>query len=482
MRFFFINLPENTMPRVHLFTRAWQVSIPVLLLVTISVLILPATLLAVQAHTQLSVSFQSAQAANKACVTCHAQEDTDLRKSVHWTWQRKGMINGQVGLLDKQHSLARFGLVAAANPEPCLACHLSIMPKMPGESIDMQGVVNCLVCHDTTGRYRADMPPEELLTVVQQAGRPAPRNCRVCHDRDCGLSPDGTGPDSTADIHIRQLGFTCQQCHSGLGGHALVRSMVSPGGDGNRSGCMACHNTRPHDQEQLNRHGRFVACQSCHIPAVATGQPVVLNWNWLSASTAQPVCRTDGSPVIRHGFSAGKHIKPTYFWDDGSRRVYTRGTRIQGQEMILDQPGARSPASTIMPFRTIFATQFKDRKYHYLLSPTLDRATPPFWPTDGLHQAIARGMTKLRLPFSGAREPVVTLQFRPLNHGVVRARDSLGCMDCHGTRSGFTWQQLGYRDDPWQNREQRSPAMRATPPTLGLPPVEESVLPTPSGQ
>ena len=437
----------------------------------------PASAMALQAHANITTPFQSAYAANKACVTCHAQEDADLRKSVHWTWQRDGVVNGQAGLLDKKTSLARFGLVAAANPEPCLTCHLNIMPDVPGDNIDRQGTVNCLVCHDTTGRYRAGISTAELLPVVQNAGNPAPRNCQTCHDRDCHLTPEGTGPDTTADIHVRKLGFSCQKCHPGLGRHALAREMPAPDGEKSHAGCMACHGQRPHQLVRLNQHGRFVGCQSCHIPVLAGDTPVMLSWNWLAASTTEILRRVDGSPAIKGGFLTGRNIRPSYFWDDGSHKTYDRGSRIQGQHVTLDQPGPRSPRSKIMPFRTILATQFKDRKYHYLLSPTLNGQQPPFWSPGMLQQAFATGMTALRLPFSGEKEPVITVQFRRMNHGVVRARDTLTCMDCHGTGNGFNWQQLGYREDPWQDLVQHPPEMLPPPPTLSQPPVEESVLP-----
>jgi hypothetical protein len=381
-------------------------------------------------------------------------------------------------LNDLRTDLSRFGLAAATNPRQCLTCHLSAMPDKPTDSINPQDTINCLVCHDSTGQYKAGVTPDALVTIVQQAGLPTPRNCRTCHGRDCGLTPEGTGPDSAADIHIRRHGFTCQQCHPGQGIHAMSRTISSTSEASPASGCRTCHGSRPHNQARLNRHERFVGCQGCHIPAFGTGSSVVLGWNWLVGSSGPTMRHANSNLVMKDGFLMGQDIRPRYFWDDGSIRTYSRGRRITAGNVILSEPGPRSPQSRIMPFRTIWATQLKDRKYHYLLSPQLSGEKPPFWSDGALNQAITRGMAALRLPFSGETAPVISLRYVRLNHGVVQAKDTLDCMDCHGGPSGFAWQELGYREDPWQDQVEMTPEATPTaPPRMGMPPIEESVLP-----
>jgi hypothetical protein len=133
----------------------------------------------------------------------------------------------------------------------------------------------------------------------------------------------------------------------------------------------------------------------------------------------------NGSLVMRDGFLTGQDLRPRYFWDNGSGRSYSRGQRIMTGSVVLGEPGPRSPQSRIIPFRTIWATQLKDRKYHYLLSPYLSGEKPPFWPEGGLNQAITRGMAALRLPFSGETAPVISLRYARLNHGVAQVKDAL---------------------------------------------------------
>jgi len=66
---------------------------------------------------------------------------------------------------------------------------------------------------------------------------------------------------------------------------------------------------------------------------------------------------------------------------------------------------------------------------------------------------------------------------------VVQARETLDCMDCHGGLRDFAWQELGYREDPWQDQVEMAPEEAPTPPPrMGMPPIEESVLPTFPGQ
>ncbi len=204
----------------------------------------------------------------------------------------------------------------------------------------------------------------------------------------------------------------------------------------------------------------------------------MLGWNWLVGSSGPTMRHANSNLVMKNGFLMGQDIRPRYFWDDGSIRTYSRGRRITAGNVILSEPGPRSPQSRIMPFRTIWATQLKDRKYHYLLSPQLSGEKPPFWSDGALNQAITRGMAALRLPFSGETAPVISLRYVRLNHGVVQAKDTLDCMDCHGGPSGFAWQELGYREDPWQDQVEMTPEATPTaPPRMGMPPIEESVLP-----
>jgi len=430
---------------------------------------------AIEAHRTLNDQIGSIEEANRICVKCHAQEDADLRKSVHWSWMRP--LGNNQPPHDLRTDLSCFGLSAASNHDQCFSCHISSMPD--NKTTGTANTINCLVCHDTTGRYKAGMQPEDLAGIVQQAGLPTPRNCRTCHDRDCGLSPAGIRPDSTTDIHITKYGFTCQQCHPGQGHHIMAREIPGPAQDSALSGCSACHGDSPHTLKQLNSHSRFVACQSCHIPAFAQTSPVVLEWNWLLAGDVPQLRTMNGSTLLSEGFMAGARMRPHYLWDNGTVRYYRRGERVMGDLVILRQPGPRAPDSLIMPFRTVIATQLKDRKFHYLLSPLLTGERPPFWTTAARDQAITRGMAAIRLPFSGETTPVTSLRYAQINHGVVSASKALDCMDCHGTRSHFPWQDLGYRQDPWLDQAPPTPQPVAGPPAIGLPPIEEDVLPAP---
>ena len=63
-------------------------------------------------------------------------------------------------------------------------------------------MVDCLVCHDTTGIYRqaginehTSFEPDQLASMVRNSGASGPHNCLTCHFTDCGF-PANPDPSS----------------------------------------------------------------------------------------------------------------------------------------------------------------------------------------------------------------------------------------------------------------------------------------------
>ncbi len=440
----------------------------------------PSTVGATNPHLSITGPIATPTEANATCIGCHEVQAKDLRNSVHWKWERQGVENDKTGNIKKALNLSRFGIAAAVNPETCRRCHISVQSEdmllQPSET----PTINCLICHDTTGTYRLNNDPSELEHIIRTVGRPSQQNCISCHQRQCGLAPDQVLP-TTRDIHLDKYGFSCQRCHPSSGHHDFKRKITN---DANRSGgqgCTTCHSLSPHALSRLNQHATLIACQSCHIPAYGTNAPAVVNWNWLLESSTPATYQQDHLLFSAQGFVLGKNISPQYFWDNGSNIVYTRGTKIEPEQTTtLQRPGLRSPSSKIMPFSAQYGTQLYDAKYRYLISPKLVQEKAPLFAGTDWNDVSSQGMKKIRLPYSGQYGFTTTVSFYRLNHGVVAAEKALDCMDCHGTVSRFDWQQLGYEQDPWLSESAHfgTPKPQRELPTIGLPPIRESVLPS----
>ena len=439
----------------------------------------PATASPAEAHQEIKGPFSSITEVNRACMKCHQQQVDDIKKSVHWTWLRKRKINGKTVLSGMEDDLSRFAIAAKNNQQVCHRCHIGTFPGRPFLFNSTNQPVNCLICHDTTGLYSPAVDPSRLEQIARRAGRSSVRNCLICHDKQCGLAPS-TGGTVTNDVHMQRYGFTCLRCHPDNGHHDPARSTPTGSDQATAAGCTGCHGQSPHTLARLNQHALLIDCRSCHIPVYGDAQPVIISWNWLITDSPYRLFRQDNTPLADNGFLKDMAIRPVYGWDDGSDRLYTRGDRTRpGKSTILQGPGPRSPASMIMPFALQYGVQLQDRKFHYLLSPLLTRQETPFLKNSELAGAVSAGMQALRLPYSGESATAVTVALRRLNHGVKPAAQSLACLDCHGSAAGFNWHTLGYQQDPWtggRNNIQPPPPAPA-PPTISLPPVEESVLP-----
>lgn len=432
------------------------------------------------AHASIPGPFTTSAEANQQCITCHETRADDLRKSIHWNWERERVVNGQTTRSQKATDLTRFALAAAANREACRRCHISTLPggQQP-VSQDPPTDINCLICHDTTGTYQPEVQETELEKIVRAVGKPSARNCRSCHDQQCGLTPD-TDKTITADVHLQRHGFTCQRCHPGNGHHEFKRTLAKTTGPTKTEGCASCHTQAPHLLARLNQHATLIGCQSCHIPEYGNNSPAVISWNRLLSDSKETTYQAGSKRLFDQGFILGQHVTPLYFWDNGSERAYTRGEKIQPEQTTLLQgPGPRTPASKIMPFTVQYGTQLYDSKYRYLISPKLSQAEAPFLNTEKRTLSIKEGMDAIRLPYSGQYGFTTTAGYRRLNHGVVAADKALDCMNCHGAGSMFNWQNLGYEKDPWasDSKQLKAPAIHENIPTIELPPIQESVLP-----
>jgi hypothetical protein len=248
--------------------------------------------------------------------------------------------------------------------------------------------IDCLVCHDTTGKYKKAPPaagfPEkglDLVAIAQNVGRPARANCGLnCHFR-------GGGGDA---VKHGDMSFT----------------LANP--------------ARDHDVHMgVDDGGLDFRCQDCNLPKDKYGKPIYAKkkgtYKWKEA------------------------VKPTYRWYSGTVKRHILGDRInQNGVTELTQPVGdfNDPASRIYPFKVHKGKQISDAVYKYLIAPQLWEGYWKHWDWD---KAARDGMKSAGLAYSGKYEFVETSMFWGLTHEVAPKEQALSCAECHASLAKATY-------------------------------------------
>ena len=235
---------------------------------------------------ELQRPFQSGPEVTKACLTCHTEAAKQIHQTQHWKWEYVNPGTGQT--LGKRHVINNFCTSVSSNYKSCASCHIGygLDDKFDFAS---QENVDCLVCHDATGKYKkpagfsghpvtkdTEFPPGsgkivrgiDLQTIAQKVGKTRRETCGTCHFYGGGgdavkhgdLDSSLDRPDKALDVHMDAEGnnFTCATCHK-TEGHQVPGSRYAPtamdkGGahirgkadSTNPATCQACHGQAPH--------------------------------------------------------------------------------------------------------------------------------------------------------------------------------------------------------------------------------------------
>jgi len=285
----------------------------------------------------LQVEFSSGPAVTKACLSCHTEASKQIHKTQHWTWEYESP-EGQ--MLGKKHVINNYCTSATSNEGQCNSCHIGYGWKDSKFDFTSETNVDCLVCHDTTGKYQKpaglagavvakdmEFPPGSgkivrainLKQIAQKVGKTRRETCGACHFMGGGgdgvkhgdLDSSLESPDKALDVHMDAEGnnFACATCHETVD-HKVPGSRYAPTAQDkgqahirgkkdatNPVTCQACHGQSPHKSRsaKLNDHTRRIACQTCHIPAYARGGiPTKMSWDWSTAGQRGP----DGQPLV----------------------------------------------------------------------------------------------------------------------------------------------------------------------------------------
>ncbi|KAF0103686.1 MAG: cytochrome c family protein [bacterium] len=439
---------------------------------------------------ELQQPFESGPAVTQACLKCHTEAAHQVMKTPHWTWEFLNPATQQK--LGKQHVLNNFCISVESNYAFCTTCHAGYGWKDHSFDFTKQENVDCLVCHDTTGKYRKQpgtgglpplkaiewppgsgkiVRPVDLQKVAQNVGKTSRDTCGACHffggggdgvkhgDMDSSLA----APEANIDIHMDATGldFICSSCHQ-ASGHRVPGSRYAPTARddkgklmrGKESGrnpatCQSCHGTDPHKSTRLNSHADKIACQTCHIPKYARGGvPTKMGWDWSTAGQKGP----DGKPLIKKDakghviydakkgdFIVAENVVPEYKWFNGTVSYTLLGAKIDNSKVVpinAFEGGPDDGKSLIWPVKVMRGKQPYDPVNKTLVKPhTAGDDSTAYWKNFGWEKAIAAGMAETGLPFSGKVDFVETEMAWPITHMVAAKDESLGCVDCHGANS-----------------------------------------------
>jgi octaheme c-type cytochrome (tetrathionate reductase family) len=349
-------------------------------------------------------------------------------------------------------------IAIGSNLQECASCHIGY--GWVDEKFDFADPANvdCLVCHDTTRTYRKDVgagglpnPALDLVAIAKKVGRPSRQACGSCHFLSGGspstkhgnLEPILADPPADFDMHMGTLKMRCQECHTTAEHRIAGMSMSAPAVEG-RVRCEKCHGASPHGvvgmlSRHLDDHVRAVACETCHIPFIANASPMLVRRDYSRAGQSVPAQRDEyGMPQYDKRFGTltwGKHLVPTYLWYDGTRNAALVGDKINpAAPVVLNAPVGekRNPSARIFPFQVLSAVQPYDTENKILALPKL---LDGYWVDFDWAKAIADGMKRVGLPFSGKFGFVETKMYSGVHHQVAPARKALGCTDCHNTEA-----------------------------------------------
>lgn len=417
------------------------------------------------------------QDVTRQCLKCHKGSALDLMKTGHWRWEQEQNVNGQTVSIGKKNFINNYCTATAGNEQFCAKCHIGYgMTDSRTFDFDNPENIDCLVCHDTTGRYAkkgngAGLPSDQvdLLKVAQNVGSPGRDNCGSCHffggggdavkhgDLDSTLSY----PDRDLDVHMDMEGndFACIECHV-TENHLVSGNSLGSGPEGKTPvTCTQCHEETVHSESILNAHVDTVACQTCHIPVIAKQMATKLSWDWSVAGD------DSRGPEKEHGhatyvkkkgkFEYGKHIAPEYYWSNGKGGIYIPGTVIADptQPVKVAYPlGDRNDMTAkIAPFKVHRGKQIYDTEYNYLITAKVANEGG-YWNDYDWDKAARLGSEASGQKYSGKYDFVPTEMYWRQNHMVSPADQALGCLDCHGDNGRLDWATLGYKADPLMNR------------------------------
>jgi octaheme c-type cytochrome (tetrathionate reductase family) len=420
----------------------------------------------------ISGPFASGPEVTRACLDCHAEAASEVMATTHWTWESEPVqLPGRAELvtIGKKNQINNFCIGIQGNWNKCTSCHAGYEWVDASYDFSRAENVDCLACHADTalyakGDYGNPAAGVDLLAAAQSVRLPTRENCGACHFNGGGGNGVKHGdldeslyyPGASLDVHMGGHDFQCTDCHRAQD-HTLRGSAVSVTvGDENLVRCTDCHAQDLHADARLNEHTDSVACQTCHIPAIALVDPTKVTWDWSTAGQDRP---DDHFTYLRikGSFLYETDYRPVYLWDNGAlAERYILGDVIDpSRPTFINRPAGdiSDPSALIAPFKLHMAKQPYDAVYNYLLQP-VTAGEGGYWDTFDWDSALKLAEQYTGLKYSGEYGFAETWMYWRTSHMVQPAANALQCADCHGENGRLDWAALGYPGDPmrWGGR------------------------------
>jgi octaheme c-type cytochrome (tetrathionate reductase family) len=429
-------------------------------------------------HTDIMAGpFDTPQKVTRACLECHPDSAAQLMGTTHWTWESEPLSvpwRDEPVTIGKANQINNFCISAQGNQKKCTSCHTGYGWTESDYDFSNQNNVDCLACHaDTTTYAKGDYgnPAEgiDLGAAAQSVRAPTRENCGKCHFDGGGGNGVKHGdldeslyfPQENIDVHMGGQDFQCTSCHT-TQNHVIQGKMVADNytiDPRTQVACTDCHTGTIHTDERLTLHTESVACQTCHVPAMALKDPTKIFWDW---STAGQDIGDDHYTYlkIKGSFIYEKNFQPTYLWFNGNLEYrYLLGDKIDPtRPTYINKPagGIDDPNAKIFPFKLHIARQPYDADYNYLLAP-ITAGPDGYWTDFDWDNAFRLAEKRMGLPYSGSYDFAESYMYWPTTHMVQPKENALQCNDCHGSSATrLDWQALGYPGDPmeWGGRDE----------------------------
>ena len=422
--------------------------------------------------------FKTGQDVTRLCLECHPDAATDVMKTTHWTWESKAFNlpwRDAPVTIGKINQINNFCIGSQGNENKCMSCHAGYGWEQ-GRAIALANPenVDCLACHADTGAYGKGTfgnPAQgvDLLAAARSVRAPTRENCGKCHFDGGGGNGVKHGdldeslyfPTTNNDVHMgSKLDMQCTSCHW-TNDHQILGRMLADNytiDPKEQVSCEQCHVNQQHKDERINTHLAAVACQTCHIPALALEDPTKISWDWSQAGQEGRVDHHFTYLKIKGEFVYDKNFAPTYLWFNGNNEYrYLLGDKIDPNGVTyINRPagGISDPGAKIFPFKLHIARQPYDVVNNYLLQP-ITSGENGFWTTFDWNSAFELAAPVTGLEYSGQYGFAETHMYWPTTHMVQPAQNALRCESCHGESGRLDWEALGYPGDPieWGGRE-----------------------------
>jgi len=432
--------------------------------------------------------FSSGPEVTKACLSCHTEAAKQVHLTKHWTWDYTNPETGQK--LGKKNLINNFCTSADSNYNFCASCHIGYGTENKNFDLTSENNVDCLVCHDQTGRYKkpsgfygnpvtkdTEYPPGsgkivrgiDLSNIAQKVGKTRRQNCGTCHYNGGGgdgvkhgdLDSSLDSPEMALDVHMSPDGgnFSCATCHK-TDSHQVPGSRYAPTAmdkkpaemrgkhdRDNPSTCQSCHGQAPHkDMAKLNDHTKKLACQTCHIPAFARGDiPTKMEWDWSTAGKRDQ----DGKPLVvkndeghtvylgtKGDFVYAENVKPEYVWFNGKVKYTLPDDKFEKSDQPIYinkfEGSASDGKSMIWPVKLFKGKQPYDVERKTLMITHLaGNDDSAYWANLDWNKAFAAGAASVGRTFGGKFDFVETRSMWPITHMVAPKEKAVPCAECH---------------------------------------------------